>query len=1028
MLITKAAVKRRSTVFALMLIFILMGGYSYSILPLESNPDIQIPVVLVVTQYEGVAPSDIESLITLPIERKLKGIKNVDEIRSVSSEGASMITIEFDSKVDIDDAMQWVRDKVDQAKGDLPKDLEQDPSILEINLSEFPIMILSVTGTASEKQLKELAEDLEDELDAVQGVLEIVISGGLEREIKIVFDKERLSAYGLSFVEILNAIAKENVNIPGGSVDIGKGKYLLRIPGEFKNPALIDNLVLIEKNGKPIYIKDIADVVDSFKDRESYSRYNGTRSITLSVKKRTGENIVDVADRVRAVVDDFKLRLPKGVDVVVTQDESEEIRNIVNELENNILSGLILVVLVLFLFLGKVNSVFVALAIPFSMLMTFIVLNFLGITLNMVVLFSLIIALGMLVDNAIVIVENIFRHMQEGKNRVDATLDAVTEVGWPVISSTITTLCAFGPMIFWPDIMGEFMKFLPITLIVTLTSSLFVALVINPVICATFMKVPKGKKDVKQKKDPLILRVYEKTLKFSLDYRWIAFGGAIAFMVIIIMLFGRFNAGVELMPKVDPKLAYVEIKAPEGTNLDTVNAMAKYIEKVTMKEKDIKHNITEAGVAPSDNGGSNVLSNYGKVTMKFLDKEDRAENSRHVLDRIREHLKVFPGAELKIEEQEMGPPTGAPISIEISGEDVIILSRITDQIKELIKDVPGLVDMKDNLVKSKPEIRVIVDREKAALLGVSTLDISNTVKAAISGYKLGTFREGEDEYDITARLPKMRRGHVSDVENLLVPTSTGTQVPLLHVAKVEMGAGYGSIRRIDSKRVVTITANTLGRNSNEVLADVQKIVSGVKFPNGYKVNYTGEQEEQNKAQNFLSKAFLMAIFLIALVLITQFNSVRQSMIVLTSVILSLTGVFIGLMVTRMPFSIIMTGIGVISLAGVVVNNAIVLIDYINQLRSEGKGLNEALLTAGKVRFRPVMLTAVTTIFGLLPMGLGISFDFKILEWVIGAESAQWWGPMAVAIIFGLAVATVLTLVVVPVLYSFAVTGFFKKNA
>jgi CzcA family heavy metal efflux pump len=1019
MLISNAAIRQRSTVFALMLIIIVVGIYSYVTLPRESNPDITIPIVLVQTNYEGVSSSDIESLITNPIERKLRGLKDVEELRSVSAEGSSMITIEFIPDVNIDDAMQWVRDKVDQAKGDLPNDLENDPSILEINLSEFPILMVAVSGQVEETVLKGVAETLEEHIEEIQGVLDVVLTGGREHEVRVEVDPDRLAAYRVSFNEIVSAVARENVNIPGGSIDIGQGKYLLRIPGEFTDPAEIDNVVMVVRDGKPIYFKDLATVDFTFEDATSYARLNSETTVTLAVKKRTGENIIEVTDRVFALIEAAKPMLPDGVELSVTLNQSKDIRRMVNELENNILTGLILVVTVLFVFLGLRNSFFVALAIPFSMLLSFIVIQALGMTLNMVVLFSLMLALGMLVDNAIVIVENIYRHMQEGAGRIESARAAAAEVGWPIISSTVTTLCAFFPMIFWPGIMGEFMKFLPITLIITLSSSLFVALVINPTVCAYFMRVKKGEKqpDIERTR---VVRVYRQTLDLALRHQGATVALAISGLIFILILYGVLGHGVELFPETEPNRAFIEIKAPEGTSLDTSDGYARIVEQVVLTEQDIRFTTAEVGVGSSGDmggGGSGGQSHMGKISLEFVDRHERHESSTEVLNRIREALSGFAGAEIKVEKEKQGPPTGAPVTIEIIGENVDIVGSLVERAKALIKDVPGLVDLKDDLSRAKPEIRVNVDREKATLLGLSTADISVMVKASISGEKMGVYRDGKDEYDIMVRLPKERRQTMADIENLLVPTNTGAPVPLSTVAKLELGTGFGSIRHIDQKRVVTISGNTEGRNSNEVLVDVQSRLADMDVPAGYRVNYAGEQEEQQKASAFLGKAFLIAIFLISLVLITQFNSVSQTFIVMSSVVLSLTGVFVGLMVTVTPFGIIMTGIGVISLAGVVVNNAIVLIDYINQLRQQGLDLHDALIKAGTVRFRPVMLTAMTTILGLLPMAIGVSFDFRSFSWEIGGESAEWWGPMAIAVIFGLAVATLLTLVVVPVLYS-----------
>ncbi|MEE4254089.1 MAG: efflux RND transporter permease subunit [Desulfuromusa sp.] len=1018
MLIANAAIDRRSTVFALMLIILIVGIYSYIVLPRESTPDITVPYVLVVTPYEGVTPDDIESLITYPIERKLKGLKDVEKISSVSAEGSSMITVEFAPDVNIDNALQWVRDKVDQAKGDLPNDLENDPSVLEINLSEFPILMIAVSGDVDETVLKQVGEKLGDRIEEISGVLDVVLTGGRERQIRVEFDPDRLYAYHISLSEIVLAIRQENVNIPGGSIDIGQGKYLLRIPGEFSDPDEIDNLVLTERDGQVIYFKDVARIVDSFEDRTSYARLNGSQSVSLAIKKRSGANIIEVADRVFALLNSAEQLVPDGIDLSVTFNQSKDIRRMVSELENNIITGLILVVLVLFMFLGFRNSIFVAIAIPFSMLLSFSVLQLLGITLNMVVLFSLILALGMLVDNAIVIVENIYRHMQEGYSTIEAAKTAVSEVGWPVISSTLTTLCAFFPMTFWPGIMGEFMKFLPLTLIITLSASLFVALVINPTVCGHMMSLSKqGHK--RERAPSKIIKWYGQTLEYALKHRLLVVSASFLLLFGICTSYAVLGHGIELFPDLEPNLAFVEIKAPEGANLAASNRLSQQVESIALKEKDLRHVVAEVGVSGSDRGGGGVQSNLTKISLDFIDRQDREDDSRDVLDRIRTAVLPIAGAEFKVEKQEEGPPTGPPVSVEISGEQIDILAELVSETRQRIKDVEGLVDLKDDFSKAKPEIRINVDREKASLLNLSTAQISEMVKAAISGTKLGVYREGEDEYDIVARMPEERRTSVADIKNLLIPAADGSPVPLSTIANIKLGTGFGSIRHIDQKRVVTVSADAFGRNSNEVLQDVQKRLSSIQLPAGYQISYSGEQEEQQKAAAFLSKAFVGAILLIMLVLITQFNSLLQTLIVMTSVLLSLTGVFLGLMITSTPFGIIMTGIGVISLAGVVVNNAIVLIDYINQLVAEGMELNAALIRAGTVRFRPVLLTATTTILGLLPMAIGVSFDFKSLSWVIGGESADWWGPMAVAVIFGLAFATLLTLVVVPVLYSLA---------
>ena len=1023
MLLTNAAISRRSTVFFLMIVIFIVGLFSYVTLPRESNPDITIPMILVLTTYEGAASEDVENLITIPLERKLKSLKDVKEISSVSAEGASMVTVEYMPDVDIDDAMQKVRDKVDQAKGDLPGDLEDDPIIFEINLSEFPIMKVAISGDLGERVLKQIAEEFEDRFEEIPGVLEVDVTGVREREIRVEFDPDRMAAYKLSFTEILSLVQRENVNVPGGSIDLGRGKYMLRVPGEFTDPSEIDNLVLVARDGRPIYLKDVATIRDTFEDARDHSRMNGHSSVTLSIKKRTGENIIEVSDQVFAILAAAKPLLPHGVQYTVTLNESKDIKRMVSELENNILTALILVLTTLFLFLGVRSSLIVALAIPFSFFISFIVLQAMGITLNMVVLFSLILALGMLVDNAIVIVENIYRHLEEGKGSVEAARIAAAEVGWPIIASTITTLCAFGPMLFWPDIMGEFMSYLPRTLIIVLSASLFVALVFSPVVASATLKAG-GKRSNKAKKDyTLLIRVYRVILQYALNHR------ALVVFIAIFMLIGTmvayFGSGpeVELFPETDPNRSFIQIEAPQGTNLETTNGFALEVESIISGEADLKFVTGEVGTA-SDFGGGEARKST--VSVEFVERDDRQESSAVVVDRIRDMLGQITGADIKVEKERMGPPVGAPVEIEFIGADVEVLSGLVENAKRLIADVPGLVDVKDDLSRAKPEIAFHVDREKATLLGLSTIEISNTIKAAVNGWRIGDYREGEEEYGIIARLPEKNRQTIAQIESLLIPTAKGDPVPLSSVATLEIGSGYGSIRHLDQKRLIRISANTAGRSSIEVLKDVQARLDRIELPAGYSIDYAGDQEEQQRSSAFLSKAFVIAIFLIFLVLLTQFNSLAQSMIVISSVVLSLMGVFLGLMITGMPFGIIMTGIGVISLAGVVVNNAIVLIDYINLLRKDGMELYDALVTAGTVRFRPVMLTAITTILGLTPMAVGISFDFRSLTLQVGGEMAVWWGPMAVAVIFGLAVATLLTLIVVPVLYSLAETFSFQN--
>jgi multidrug efflux pump subunit AcrB len=1025
MFVNKAALARRPAVMVLVLFMIVAGLYSYMSLPRESSPDITIPYVFVTTAYEGVAPEDMETLVTMPLERKLKGLSDVEEITSVSDDGISAIAIEFTPDVDIDDALQKVRDKVDQAKPDLPADLPDDPIIEEKNFSDFPILNVVLSGPFTLKRLKVFAEDFEDRMEGVEGVLDVELVGGLEREIHVEVDLDRVAFYNMPFQKLLDAVQNANVNMPGGSMDIGRQKFLVRVPEEYEHPDEINSIVAFVRDGKPVYLRDIATIRDHYKDPTSISRINGQQSVTLQVKKRTGANIVEVIDAVKEVLTEIRPQFPPDLRVDLTGDKSTDIRSMVRDLENNILTGLILVLAVVLAFIGGRSALFVSLAIPLSMLITFILLQAFGITLNMVVLFSLTLALGMLVDNGIVIVENIYRHMQQGKSREEAAAVGTNQVAWPVITSTLTTVGAFFPMTFWPGIMGEFMSFLPKTVIIALFASLFVALVVNPVFSALWQT---AKTPEQEARPGLVDRVvdavrdqYGTVLNWALSNRFKVMAASFLLFIGSLVAFGMFGRGVEFFPDTDPRVVYVNIKSPIGTNLDASDELTRKVEQVAMEYPDIQFAIanvgTEAGGGLSSAGSGN--SHLSSVALDFREFHERSRPSPQVADEIRDRLTaMIKSAEVRVEQEEGGPPTGKPINLEISGDDMDELGRVAEDVRKRIRDLPGLIDLKDDFVKGKPEIRVDVDKEKAALMGISAYTLAHTVKAAVNGAKVGTYREGKDEYDIVAKLPKKDRTSVEGVRRLTVSGPDGQPVPLTSLATVRIASGLGTINRIDQKRVVTVSADVAtGYLANDLLVEVQKRLADYPLPRGCEFTFTGEQEEQAKAQAFLGEAFVACLFIIFLVLVSQFNSVLTPFIILTAVMLSFIGVFLGLLICNMPFGVIMTGVGVISLAGIVVNNAIVLIDYFEQLMARGMDVREALLHAGKTRFRPVVLTAITTVLGLLPMATGVSFDFFSMELVVGGESSQWWGSMAVAVIFGLAVATVLTLVVVPVLCS-----------
>jgi multidrug efflux pump len=1048
MRIWNVAVDNKVAVYILLLLIVLIGWSTYNSLPRESAPDITIPLVIVTTPYIGVSPADIEGLVTQPLERNLKSIKDVKLISSVSKEGLSTIQIEFNTGVDIDDAIRRVRDKVNQTLPDLPTDI-LDPVISEINFSEFPILFVNVRGNVGIARLKKIAEDLQDILETVPGVLRVDLNGGLTPEVQVNADLYRLNAYKISFNDLVNAVRDENLSLPGGQVDDGTTNISVRVPGEFKDVRPIEDIVVKIRDGQPIYVRDVAEVDYSFEDRQTYARLNGEEVVSLAVRKRAGENLLRIAAEVKEIVNNEEQKLPAGVSLAVSNDQSIFIDRSVKELENSIMTGMFLVVLAMFMFFGFKNSLLISTAIPLSMFIGFLVLGALDITLNFVVLFSLVLVLGILVDDAVVVIENIYRHQQEyGKSPAQAAKDGTKEVAVPVLAATVTTISPFIPLLFWPGVVGEFMWYLPVTLIITLGASLFVAFVISPVQGAQWInyqrEIRKAKQNIDNKKwwkkyNP-ITRIYHRVdnqvfpwmqkkyvgaLGWTLRRRGLTIAGSIGFLIVVFMLYGVFNSGVEFFPDVEPEQVNVSIEAPPGTSLEVTNDVAREVEariNAIPGRGDIEFLAANIGTSddPFDFGGQGT-SNKGMISITFFPKANRSQSSFATMEEIRRATENIPGANIRVNALDWGPPVGAPVSIEVSGEEYDQLAALSAQIRERIRSVPGLVDLKDDYNLGKPEIQIVVDREKAGLLWTNTGQIGGTVRSAVSGTEASKYRVGENEYKITARLREDQRTSVSDLENIHV-TFMNQQgkllsIPLTSVAEIERTSSITDIRRKDLKRVITISGNVEGRLPQDVLKDVRTQLAAFDLPSGNTIRFTGEDEEQKKAEAFLGRAFMITILLVFLILVSEFNSVKVPFVIMLSVLLSLIGVLIGLMVTRMPFSVVMTGVGVIALAGIVVKNAIVLLDFAKQKRAQGMQLDEALLEAGRTRLRPVMLTAITTVLGILPLATGFDFNWRELHFIVGAESAAFWGPLGVAVIFGLSISSFLTLVIVPTFYS-----------
>jgi multidrug efflux pump subunit AcrB len=1041
------SVKNRVVVVVFCNAAIVAGLLAYKALPLEAFPEVTIPYMLISTNYKGVAPVDVERSITVKIEEELKGLAGVRHIMSTSSEGFSLIVVEFEPDVDVSDALRKVKDRVDRAKNELPSDLDDDPTVKELSSSEFPVVTVVLSGPIGLPRLKDIAEDYRDEFETLPGVVEAEMSGGLEREIIVGVDLDRAVGYGLPITQVSSQITSENLSVSGGSLRMGEGRYQLRVPGEFQTPGEAEKLVVAVMNGEPVYLDDVAAVTDGFKDETSRSRMNSQSAVSISIKKRTGHNVVELVEELDEIIARRSSELPSGVTVVKVGDLAKFVKSLVRDLENNLASGFVLVLVVVFFSMGFRNAVLVSLSIPLSMLIAFVVLDAMGVTLNMIVLFSMTLALGMLVDSAIVIIENIYRFMQAGVPRIRAACRATAEVAWPIIGSMLTTIMAFAPLLVWPGIMGSVFKYLPITVITILTSCLLVALVVNPALAAIFMKRPPRARKLsaeeveKAGEAPVdatagMLGLYRRALGWCLGNRLavlVASGLVVVLSVQTWLLVIGLERPMSFMPAVEADNVHIQIEPPEGTGLDYNDAIVREVERRmrgTAGEDgrptdlpDIEHFVAKASLG---GGGFQFGPGSGApniVTVAFVGMEERERASGETANDIRERMKGIPGAEVSVIEEEKGPPTGAPVNIEITGEDLEVLGRIAAEIRPRVAKVPFVHDVRDDYVAGVPTVRVRVDRKKAALVGLTTEAVGFALKYAFNGFQVSTYRQGGEDYDITVRLPDEQRDGIDTLERFFIPTVGGELVPLTSIADIVYEGGYATINRKDHKRTVTVTAQidkvrTTGDNARKDaernLAELRAKL-GSDFP-GYDAKFTGQLEFQKDAQEFLARAFLMALFAIAIILIAIFNSVTQPVIIMTSVVLSIGTAFLGLAVKQLPFVLIMSGIGFISLAGVVVNNAIVLVDYTNKLRQRGYALDEAVIGAGATRLRPVLLTAVTTILGLVPLVTGIAFDFRRCRFVSASESSQWWTPMAICVIFGLALATFLTLVVVPCLY------------
>ncbi len=997
--LTSLSVDNRTSVVILAIIIVIFGLISYVQMPKESYPEIVIPNIYVGTPYPGNSPNDIEGLVTRPIEKELKSLTGVKKISSTSIQGYSTVIVEFNPDVAIPKALQDVKDAVDKAKSELPNDLPVDPNVSDINLSDLPIMYVNVASKKGGKkykreELKVYAEYLEDEFEKLSQISKVDIKGIQEREVRIDVDLFALESRMLNFNDIANAIRQENVTISGGDFLADDFRKSLRIVNEFKSMDDIRNVIIKNEDGNIVYLRDVAQVRDSYKEPTSFARSSGSTVVTLNVSKRSGENLLIAADEIKQIIQDAqdKKKLPNDLDISITNDQSRDIKSMVSNLQNSIISGVILVVAVLLFFMGLRSALFVGIAIPLSMFISFILLGAAGVTMNMMVLFSLILALGMLVDNGIVVIENIYRLLQEGYPLKRAVKEGVGEIALPIIASTATTVMAFLPLAFWGGIMGQFMRFLPITLIVVLSASLIVALVINPAIAMIFAKLDDEKRKVNkvwliasivlivlsalaffagnytltnllgitgsfvllnmfvltpvsrwfQNKALVVLENgYSRIIRFALGGArpYILLVGTIFLFIFSIMLVGVSGLKVRFFPDNEPNYVNIFIQKPIGTDIKTTNEFTQKVESRIMEMMKPYDFMVDAIIAqvgegtsdPNEGPQQGSLPHKAKVAVSFADFQDRkGVKTSHILEEIRAEMKKYPGALITVSKDANGPNNGPPINIEISSENYAKLADFSEELKQyLIKqDIPGVEELKSDLQTGKPELLVNIDREKARSIGLSTNAIASEIRTALFGAEVSKFKDGEDDYKIQVRLKDEQRYDLGALLNKSITFRNNKgqfrQIPISSVASVNDTSSLGSVKRKDLDRVITIFSNVKeGYNANEIVATMKNLIADYDIPDGIdKPKFTGEQEEQQKSAEFLMMALLLAVFGVFLIIVTQFNSLSAPLVIMSSVLFSTIGVFLGLVIFRMEFVILMTGIGIISLAGVVVNNAI----------------------------------------------------------------------------------------------------------
>ncbi len=1094
---TSWAIDNRTSVYVLATIISVLGLMNYYFIPKEQFPQVIIPYIIVTTPYPGTSPSDIENLVTRPLEKQLKSIADVKKITSNSVQDFGSIIVEFDPDLKIETAKQRVRDAVDKAKADLPTDLPADPQIMDIDLSAMPVMFINISGNYDLDKLKRFAEIAQDKIEGLKEITRVDIVGALDREIQINADIFKMQAAKVTFGNIEQAVSLENLTISGGSLTSNGTRNTVRIKGQFENVETLRNIIVHSSSGAFVRLGDIAEVNDSFEEQESFARLNGENVITLNVIKKSGSNLLDASDHIKVIIDDLKSNnYPKGLDVTITGDTSLLTRNTLEELNNTIIIGFILVTIVLMFFMGITNAFFVGLAVPLSMFVAYLILPSLGYTMNMIVMFAFIFALGIVVDDAIVVIENTHRLHKFNPDINIAAKKAAGEVFLPILSGTLTTLAPFFPLVFWPGIVGQFMHYLPVTLIITLFASLFVAYIFNPVFAVSFMKheydtefqkgsgwkkakilmivmlvvagifyatkvyglanflvfavimillfhyvIKKMITTFQEKTWPFLMRIYARQLRYVLQGArpiWILFG-MVGLFFATIFLTGLAKPTVLFFPENDPNNIYVYVKMPSGTHQNVTDSVTKIAEERVYKaigrnNPDVESIISNITIGAEEEGFTTTGTpfNRGKVSVNFVEHKHRTSgvSTTEYMEIIRKETSNISGAEITVGKNGNGPPTGKPINIEVTSENLEELVEDANSFKAYLDsmNIPGVEELKTDFEMNTPEIIIQIDRDRAQRLGISTGQIGMEIRTALYGKEISKLKQEEDEYPIMLRYGKVTRDNINSLVNLEITyrdMNTGMlrSIPLSTVARIDYTSSYAGIKRLNQKRIITVYSNLLsGYSANDIVPIIKNEAKTFALHSGTEIKLTGEQEDQDETTAFFLKAMIIALGLIFFILITQFGSMSKSLIILSEVIFSIIGVLLGVIIFDMEIVILMTGLGIIALGGIVVRNGILIVEFIDTKKAEGMPTRRAIIEGGITRITPVILTATATMLGLVPLAVGMNINFATMftelnpHIYFGGDNVAFWGPLAWSIIFGLSFATFLTLMFVPALY------------